>query len=776
MTRERKGAAWLVAVSVGALLVPAAAHATTFTVTQAADATDATPNDGVCDVNTVMAGNQCSLRGAVQTAAGNGSTGADVVEAPTSLGTYNLTMGQLLASGNGNLTIRGTGGGRAVIDAANNSRILEALSLALTLENVTLSHGRTTGSVFGGALEFIGFSTLDTFTMTDSRIENSVSAGNNTTDADSGGARISTSGHVQITNSEITGNQAGDGTTASGVAGGIEVQGANPNVTISGSQITNNTAHGEAGADNQTSLGGTGGGLVVGDADADATPGIVTITNSQIDGNIAAPGTNPGTFNSGFSLSRAGAISLQGASAPPVLNVTGGTISNNRAGGGNIDSLVRTGVGGAIESVEGDPNSDLHLTGVTMSGNIAGGGQGSGTGNGAAISTQNDVTLTNSTLTQNLAGVGGVNSSGSGAAVSISVDNFPSGDHENATLTIDGSTLTQNAAGPTGSGGGGGAIAMSSDGPMTLTGSTLSGNQAGQSAGAISRFTSAAGSGVTDVIQDTTFAGNSAGISGGAIGLNTDGTFRIVRSALTGNQVSPGLFNAGGAIDASATSANAASGTLELINSTVAGNSAPKGGGINASGGSTALNVNLRFSTLAGNSAADGANLRFNGTASGGIPNFTIGGTVVAEPAGGGADCSTPTGTTNFTTSGGNVTDGASGECAIGPGPNDLTGTNPMLGALANNGGPTQTRALPVGSPAVNDVPAAVCSGITGDQRGVARPQGALCDAGAYEFVPPPPGGAPVTQPPVPKPKKCKKKPKKHSAAAAKKKCKKKRK
>ena len=57
---------------------------------------------------------------------------------------------------------------------------------------------------------------------------------------------------------------------------------------------------------------------------------------------------------------------------------------------------------------------------------------------------------------------------------------------------------------------------------------------------------------------------------------------------------------------------------------------------------------------------------------------------------------------------------------------------DPQLGPLANNGGATQTRALASTSPAINRTS---CSGA--DQRRVARPAGAQCDSGAYEFAPP---------------------------------------
>ena len=67
----------------------------------------------------------------------------------------------------------------------------------------------------------------------------------------------------------------------------------------------------------------------------------------------------------------------------------------------------------------------------------------------------------------------------------------------------------------------------------------------------------------------------------------------------------------------------------------------------------------------------------------------------------------------------------------------DRVNTNPLIGPLASNGGPTQTMALLPGSPAI-DAAALPCPPT--DQRGVPRPQGPGCDIGAYEvFVPPTP-------------------------------------
>ncbi len=63
------------------------------------------------------------------------------------------------------------------------------------------------------------------------------------------------------------------------------------------------------------------------------------------------------------------------------------------------------------------------------------------------------------------------------------------------------------------------------------------------------------------------------------------------------------------------------------------------------------------------------------------------------------------------------------------------------LGPLANNGGPTETRALLAGSPAIDGGNPGGCTDpsgapLTTDQRGEPRPAGAHCDIGAFEFQP----------------------------------------
>ncbi len=147
------------------------------------------------------------------------------------------------------------------------------------------------------------------------------------------------------------------------------------------------------------------------------------------------------------------------------------------------------------------------------------------------------------------------------------------------------------------------------------------------------------------------------------------------------------------------------------------------GGGIlNDAGGTLTLNN----STVTGNSASVLAGGIFNNSGTATLKNM-----IVANQTAGG-DCD---GT--ITSAGYNLSsDSTCGFTATG----DQQDTNPLLGALANNGGPTRTHALGAGSPAIDTGnPATPGSGGNAceatDQRGVARPQGTFCDIGAFEVA-----------------------------------------
>jgi hypothetical protein len=208
---------------------------------------------------------------------------------------------------------------------------------------------------------------------------------------------------------------------------------------------------------------------------------------------------------------------------------------------------------------------------------------------------------------------------------------------------------------------------------------------------------------------------------------------------ISGNTTGPSIFRGGGV---------AAGGNVTLTGSTISGNTVPggSGGGIGSSSAVTATNstisgntaaldgggigasedVTLVYATVVGNSAADSANV-------GSEAGLVAFGSVVALRQGGGPNCTIPGSTTS---NGFNFSDDAS--CGFtGTGDRQNAG-DPGLGALVNNGGPTQTRLPQTGSLLIDAIPVASCqadgaSGITTDQRGVERPQGPGCDIGAVE-------------------------------------------
>jgi Ca2+-binding RTX toxin-like protein len=82
-----------------------------------------------------------------------------------------------------------------------------------------------------------------------------------------------------------------------------------------------------------------------------------------------------------------------------------------------------------------------------------------------------------------------------------------------------------------------------------------------------------------------------------------------------------------------------------------------------------------------------------------------------------------------LTSQGHNLIEDTSGCTLVGSSIGNILGSDPALGALADNGGPTSTRALLPGSPAVDAADPAAAPPF--DQRGVPRNP----DIGAYELV-----------------------------------------
>jgi hypothetical protein len=266
------------------------------------------------------------------------------------------------------------------------------------------------------------------------------------------------------------------------------------------------------------------------------------------------------------------------------------------------------------------------------------------------------------------------------------------------TLSVTNATFTGNSA-PAATGTSGGAI--NSSGTLTVTTSTFTGNTAQEGGGVFNQKTA--------TITNSTFSGNTATIFGGGGLLNAAGTATLTGDTFTGN-TGPG----GGAIDNDT--------ALHISNSTFTGNTGGNngGGGVENFGTTT-----ITQSTLAGNSAPFGSNiLNYTGF------TLTISMSIVATGQGSG-NCG---GQAPITDAGYNDDSGSS--CGFSSASHSVSNTNPQLDPLDSNGGPTQTMALPAGSPVVDTIPSATsgCTGTT-DQRGTSRPQGSGCDMGAYEVI-----------------------------------------
>ena len=280
-------------------------------------------------------------------------------------------------------------------------------------------------------------------------------------------------------------------------------------------------------------------------------------------------------------------------------------------------------------------------------------------------------------------------------------------------LTITDSVLASNIANR------GGAI-INEGGTISISRSQLLNNVALQDGGAIYSL----GTGVT--LNSVTITGNRAtgpSSTGGGIAV-AGGSLSATILMLRDNDA----FDGGGLYTGPGVTAN-------IRQAEIAGNSARYGGGIESGG-----TLTLRNSTLSGNQAdQDGGGLwAVNSTA--GLTNVTLKGNSAAQGGGinnnGGTVAlkntivtNSPTGGNCFgaiTSNGFNIASDAT--CNLNKA-SDKPSTNPLLGALANNGGPSRTHMPAANSPALDK--GNTCPGP--DQRGYTRVFGPACDIGAVE-------------------------------------------
>ncbi len=244
------------------------------------------------------------------------------------------------------------------------------------------------------------------------------------------------------------------------------------------------------------------------------------------------------------------------------------------------------------------------------------------------------------------------------------------------------------------------------------------------------------------IVSNCNITGNSGG-SGNGAGIYCDGSSGYAQLSLIASTVSgntgwggAGIYNYGYqgtshvSVATCTISGNIASGpgvvgggiwndgnfgiaTLVITLSTFSGNSAPQsGGGIYNGGASGTAAISMDDCTFNGNSASNGSSI-FNLGNSSGTATVSIADTILKTVAVG-ANIANNLGT--VTSVGYNLASDNGDGFLINA--TDKINTDPMLGPLANNGGPTFTHALLPGSPAIDK---GKSFGLPTDQRGFPR-------------------------------------------------------
>jgi parallel beta-helix repeat protein len=217
--------------------------------------------------------------------------------------------------------------------------------------------------------------------------------------------------------------------------------------------------------------------------------------------------------------------------------------------------------------------------------------------------------------------------------------------------------------------------------------------------------------------------GGGATFSGDGGAISNRGTLTLTSCTLFGNSATM----LGGAIDNFL-------GTLSLSQCTLSGNSV----GDNGSGGAiynSSSTLTLTHCTLSGNSVSDNGSTGSGGAIFNSNAQLNLTNTLIADNfAIAGPDIYRPGGT--ITPAGTNLI-GDLADSGLSAGPGVIVGA-PLLGPLADHGGPTRTMALLSGSPAL-DAAIVLSPALTADQRGFPRNRdgngiaGSLPDIGAYE-------------------------------------------
>lgn len=344
-------------------------------------------------------------------------------------------------------------------------------------------------------------------------------------------------------------------------------------------------------------------------------------------------------------------------------------------------------------------------------------------GAGIAIGPAAEVVLVNPSATG-----GGGSSGGSGGSGDEGGGGQHGGGEEETAQSITGVTLTDVRVLDNQSGVNGGGILSTA--PLTLNDVVVSGNSAVGNGGGIYSDAQLTVTNSTIGTSSTLTTPNSAEGGGGLFDTGMHDTL-IEQSAITGNTAVGG----GGISLRSMVN-------MTIVNTTINGNSGTDvGGGINSNGSVTLQNDTISDNTSGNDSTSAGAGINAFGKGTYRFVNTLFqGNQATGSQAPSNCGCSGSSCKSGVLQSlGHNLADDAT--CALS-GSGDMANTSAGLQAMAGNGGPSQTRALLAGSPAVDAGDNANCPNT--DQRGGVRPaEGKLteavpvCDIGAFElFVP----------------------------------------
>jgi len=279
--------------------------------------------------------------------------------------------------------------------------------------------------------------------------------------------------------------------------------------------------------------------------------------------------------------------------------------------------------------------------------------------------------------------------------------------NDRSTLTVSNCVISRNQV-PSGAAGGIFNDGSSGHAQLSIIASTISQNQGGSGGGGIYNYSPAGTANL--IINSSTLSGNNG------VSVNGGGIFNSASGGSATVSVTNSTFSAdscqqnGGAI---ANNAFTGTGVVNVVNCTFSRNSAgANGGGIanNAGSSGTAL-LTVLACTFATNSSAFSGGASIYSTGSG--AKLELGNTILtAGPSGGSMNNSGA-----FTSDGYNLSnDNVQG---LLTGPTEHVFTDPKLGPLADNGGPTLTHALLAGSPAIDQ---GKSLGLSTDQRGAQRP------------------------------------------------------